>query len=81
MMPRYTFANTDGSEFDEEMSIAELDWFLENNPNIRQIMSNVYTATRGGNLEWQAEHGFKEVQARMKKHYFEKIGVDPRGIL
>lgn len=69
-MPIYTFRNKDtGEEFDESMMIAELDPYLEDNPNVEQIIT---TATkivheRGTNLK--VDDGFRENISRIKEKY------------
>jgi len=69
-MPIYTFRNKEtNEEFDENMMIAELDTYLEDNPQIEQIIttSTKIVHERGTNL--RVDDGFRESIARVKEKY------------
>jgi len=69
-MPIYTFRNKEtNEEFDENMMIAELDEYLEKNPDVEQIIttSTKIVHERGTNL--RVDDGFRESIARVKEKY------------
>jgi len=69
-MPIYTFRNKEtNEEFDENMMIAELDTYLEDNPHVEQIIttSTKIVHERGTNL--RVDDGFRESIARVKEKY------------
>ena len=69
-MPIYTFRNKEtNEEFDENMTIAELDTYLEDNPQVEQIIttSTKIVHERGTNL--RVDDGFRESIARVKEKY------------
>ncbi|QIG65754.1 putative Com-like regulatory protein [Ochrobactrum phage vB_OspM_OC] len=68
-MPKYTFKNTEtGEEFDEYMSIAAREEFLEQNPHIIQlIVSAPGFIYDNHNLTNKVPPGFRDVLKQIKK--------------
>lgn len=69
-MPIYTFRNKDtGEEFEKSMMISELDFYLEGNPNVDQIITygTKIVHERGTNLK--VDDGFRENISRIKETY------------
>ena len=69
-MPIYTFRNKEtGEEFEKSMMISELDAYLEDNPNIEQIITygTKIVHERGTNL--RVNDGFRENISRIKETY------------
>ena len=69
-MPIYNFRNSNtGDEFEKIMTMAELDEYLEANPDIDQLIN--YGANvvheRGTNLK--VDDGFREVTSKIKDTY------------
>jgi hypothetical protein len=67
-MPNYTFINKQtNEEFDEFMSISELDDFIKNNPHLEQAISapSIADPTRLGLRK--PDSGFRDVLKRVKK--------------
>jgi len=69
-MPIYNFRDGDtGDEFEKIMTMAELDEYLETNPNVDQLIN--YGANvvheRGTNLK--VDDGFREVTSKIKDTY------------
>ena len=66
----YTFRDKEtGEEFDLNMMISELDTYLENNPNVEQIIRSATKIVheRGTNL--RVDDGFRESISRIKETY------------
>jgi len=69
-MPIYTLRNKDtGEEFEQSMMISELDTYLEENPNVEQIITygTKIVHERGTNL--RVDDGFRENISRIKETY------------
>ena len=69
-MPIYTFRNKEtNEEFDENMTMSELDGYLEENPHIEQIITygTKIVHERGTNLK--VDDGFRENISRIKETY------------
>jgi len=69
-MPIYTLRNKDtGEEFEQSMMISELDTYLEENPNVEQIITygTKIVHERGTNLK--VDDGFRENISRIKETY------------
>lgn len=68
-MPYYTFRNKDtGEEFDSVMSMADHETYLENNPNIEQLIVSapaLCDAHRLGRIK--PDSGFRDVLKTIKK--------------
>jgi hypothetical protein len=69
-MPIYTFRNNEtAEEFDETMTISELDTYLSENPHVEQIITSgtKIVHERGTNL--RVDDGFRESISRVKEKY------------
>jgi hypothetical protein len=65
-MPTYNFINNDtGEEFEEFMSISEIDDYLKNNPNITQLVGapNIVSGVAGK----KPDAGFRDILKHIKK--------------
>ena len=73
-MPRYDFLNTETGEVKEyTMSWKDLDKFKEENPHLKQQISQMKMITgKEGSMLKKAGDGWKEVQDRIKS------GLPPR---
>ena len=68
-MPTYKFKNTDtNEEFEQFMSISELDSFLKENSNITQLINGAPLIHSGRGMS-KPDSGFRDVLKRIKdKH-------------
>jgi len=65
-MPTYNFLNNDtGDEFEEFMSISELDEYLLSNPNITQLVNGAPAIISGYHKKPDA--GFRDVLKKIKR--------------
>ena len=66
-MPTYKFLNKDtGEEFEDFMSISALDQYLEENPNITQLVNGAPLVHSGRGLG-KPEQGFRDLLKDIKK--------------
>ena len=68
-MPTYRFQNVDtGEEYEEFMSISALDSYLEENPNITQLVNGAPMIASGRGMG-KPDQGFRDLLKDMKtKH-------------
>lgn len=66
-MPNYTFENIEGKQWNEQMTIAQCEFFIKHNPHVRQIFDNVYVGTVSSNADWHIEHGVKNMWGKLHK--------------
>jgi hypothetical protein len=72
-MPTYRFLNTStGEEFEEFMSISALDQYLNDNPNINQLVNGAPTIHSGRGLQ-KPDAGFRDLLKNIKKHHSKGI--------
>lgn len=65
-MPIYTFENTNtGEQFDEMMSSASRESYLENNPHIRQLITKMTMVAGVSGVSYRSDDGFKESMQRI----------------
>jgi predicted nucleic acid-binding Zn ribbon protein len=65
-MPIYTFENTDtGERFDDMMSNASRETYLEKNPHIRQVLTNMTMVAGVSGVSYRNDQGFKENMQRI----------------
>ena len=63
-MPTYTFENTKtGKVFDDFMSMADKETYLEQNPHIKQIINKINIVAGVGRVK--GDSGWKENKARI----------------
>jgi hypothetical protein len=66
-MPNYLFLNNDtGEEYEEFMSISELDHYLKNNPNITQLVSGAPMIHSGRGMK-KPDAGFRDLLKKIKE--------------
>lgn len=70
-MPSYTFENTETSEiFEEQMSNAQREEFLEENPHIKQIFLKFPGVVDPGRLGLRKpDANFRDVLKNVKSHH------------
>ncbi len=67
-MPTYSFLNNKtGEEFTEFMSISELEKFLENNPDVVQLVNGAPMLVSG--VSQKPDQGFRDLLKDMKKKH------------
>lgn len=67
-MPTYKFSNNDtGEEYEEFMSISELDEYLKTNPNVTQLVSGAPMISSGRGMA-KPESGFRDLLKEIKKN-------------
>lgn len=67
-MPTYKFLNNDtGEEYEEFMSISALDAYLEENPNLTQLVNGA-PALSSGRGNGKPDAGFRDVLKQIKKN-------------
>ena len=72
-MPTYAFINNDtGEEFEEFMSISQLEIFLETNPNLTQTINGAPTIHSGRGMN-KPDNGFRDLLKDMKKKHSKGI--------
>tara|TARA_B100000925_G_scaffold233524_1_gene182082 strand:- start:610 stop:924 length:315 start_codon:yes stop_codon:yes gene_type:complete len=66
-MPTYSFENTKtGEQFDDMMSISEKEAYLEKNPHIKQMISQINIVSGVvGMGRMKNDQGWKEMQSRI----------------
>tara|TARA_Y100001949_G_C15701351_1_gene206808 strand:+ start:87 stop:389 length:303 start_codon:yes stop_codon:yes gene_type:complete len=63
-MPTYTFENTKtGKVYDEYMSIADRETYLEQNPHIKQLINKINIVSGTGGIK--TDSGWKENMSRI----------------
>ena len=73
-MPTYKFLNNDtGEEYDEFMSISDLDVYLKEN-NVTQLVNGAPSIVSGRGMG-KPDAGFRDILKRIKKEYQEKYGI------
>jgi hypothetical protein len=66
-MPTYRFLNNEtGEEYEEFMKISELDTYLEENPNLTQLVNGAPMITSGRGMG-KPENGFRDLLKDIKK--------------
>lgn len=66
-MPTYRFLNEDtGEVYEEFMRISELEDYLENNKNIKQLLNGA-PALSSGRGNTKPDEGFRDLLREMKK--------------
>ena len=79
-MPTYTFFNEEtGIEYDDSMSIAEKEEFLEKNKHIKQVLQPIATVSGIGGKTHRIDDGWRDVLKSVKKASGRgnKVNVDP----
>jgi hypothetical protein len=72
-MPTYNFINIDtNEEFEEFMSIASLETFLKENPNIVQLVNGAPMIVSGRG-SGKPDNGFRDLLKDMKKKHSKGI--------
>ena len=67
-MPTYRFLNNEtGEEYEEFMSISALDTYLEENPNITQLVNGAPSLHSGRGMG-KPDDGFRDVLRQIKKN-------------
>jgi len=65
-MPIYTFFNKrTKKEFDDMMSIAEMESYLKKNKHIKQVIKGINIVASVGNRTTKTDSGFKEVLSKI----------------
>ena len=65
-MPSYTFENTKtGEVYDDYMTIAEMETFLEKNKHIKQIIHKVNIVSGVSGVSYRSDQGWKENLSRI----------------
>jgi len=65
-MPNYTFYNKrTKKEFDDMMSIAEMEEYLNKNKHIKQVIKGINIVASVGNRTMKTDSGFKEVLSKI----------------
>ena len=78
-MPTYSFVDTEtGDEFDLIMKYSEREEFLQENPNIKLLLSApmIVTGVSIGSSNNKVPEGFKEVLAKVAEHHPESVVGD-----
>ena len=66
-MPTYAFINNDtGEEFEEFMSISQLEVYLAENPNVTQMVGGAPLIHSGRGMK-KPDAGFRDLLKNMKK--------------
>ena len=66
-MPTYKFINTNtNEEFEDFMSISQLDSFLQENPHVTQLVGGAPMIHSGRGLK-KPDNGFREILREVKK--------------
>jgi len=67
-MPTYKFLNNDtGEEYEEFMTISALDVYLEENPNVTQLVHGAPMISSGRGMT-KPDEGFRDLLKQMKKN-------------
>ena len=65
-MPTYTFENTKtGKVFDDFMSMADKEPYLEQNPHIKQIINKINIVAGVSGRSYRSDQGWKENMSRI----------------
>jgi|TARA_B100001094_G_C18126333_1_gene769697 oligoendopeptidase F len=65
-MPTYTFFNKrTKKEFDDMMSIADMEEYLQKNKHIKQVIKGINIIASVGNRTTKTDSGFKEVLSKI----------------
>ena len=65
-MPTYTFENTKtGKVFDDFMSMADKETYLEQNPHIKQIIKKINIVAGVSGRSYRSDQGWKENMSRI----------------
>ena len=65
-MPTYTFENTKtGKVFDDFMSMADKETYLEQNPHIKQIINKLNIVAGVSGRSYRTDQGWKENMSRI----------------
>tara|TARA_Y100000817_G_scaffold299138_1_gene276956 strand:- start:248 stop:559 length:312 start_codon:yes stop_codon:yes gene_type:complete len=65
-MPTYTFENTKtGKVFDDFMSMADKETYLEQNPHIKQIINKINIVAGVSGRSYRSDQGWKENMSRI----------------
>ena len=65
-MPTYTFENTKtGKVFDDFMSMADKETYLEQNPHIKQIINKINIVAGVSGRSYRNDQGWKENMSRI----------------
>ena len=65
-MPTYTFENTKtGKVFDDFMSMADKQTYLEQNPHIKQIINKINIVAGVSGRSYRSDQGWKENMSRI----------------
>jgi hypothetical protein len=67
-MPTYRFANENGEEFEEFMTISALDDYLKENTNLTQLVNGAPMITSGRGMG-KPDQGFRDLLKDMKKKH------------
>jgi len=79
-MPSYTFENTKtGEVYDDYMSIADMESFLEKNKHIKQVISKVNIVSGVSGLTYKNDQGWKENMSRIAEAHPESPLADRYG--
>lgn len=72
-MPTYRFLNNEtGEEYEEFMSISTLDTYLEENPNVTQLVNGAPMIASGRGMA-KPDQGFRDLLKDMKKKHSQGI--------
>lgn len=72
-MPTYRFLNNEtGEEYEEFMSISALDTYLEENPNLTQLVNGAPMIASGRGMS-KPDEGFRDLLKDMKKKHSKGI--------
>jgi len=72
-VPTYKFLNTNtGEEFEDFMSISALDQYLQDNPNITQLVNGAPMISSGRGMG-KPDSGFRDLLKDMKKKHSKGI--------
>ena len=65
-MPIYTFYNSKTKqEFDDMMTIAEMEKYVKKNKHIKQVIKGINIVASVGNRTMKTDSGFKEVLSKI----------------
>jgi len=68
-MPTYKFLNNDtGEEYEEFMSISALDTYLDENPNVTQLVNGAPLISSGRGMA-KPDAGFRDLLKNIKKEH------------
>ena len=72
-MPTYTFENTKtGKVFDDFMSMADKETYLEQNPHIKQIINKINIVAGVSGRSYRSDQGWKENMSRIAEAVIQK---------